>query len=102
MILLLPYGIAIAIGPHFPPDYSGWTRTERLVGLFPGFWRTACRARVGTAGAVLVGLLRAVRPWDPDDWLASVDVVEIAGLGARGSGLGNNGARRAHRASRGP
>src|SRR2546425_11510212 len=29
--LLVPYGIAVAIGPTFAPDYANWTRTERLV-----------------------------------------------------------------------
>src|SRR5204862_6431316 len=57
MILLVPYGIAIAIGPHFPPDYSSWTPTERLVGLFPGFLANGLQGAIGTAGAVLVGVL---------------------------------------------
>ncbi len=56
MILLVPYGIAIAIGPHFPPDYSSWTHTERLVGLFPGFLANGLQGAIGTAGAVLVGV----------------------------------------------
>ena len=56
MILLVPYGIAVAIGPHFPPDYASWTRTERLVGLFPGFLANGLESAVGTAGAVLIGL----------------------------------------------
>jgi S-DNA-T family DNA segregation ATPase FtsK/SpoIIIE len=88
MILLLPYGIAIAIGPHFPPDYSGWTRTERLVGLFPGFLANGLQSAVGTAGAVLVGLfaLSALGiltiGWHPLTLLRS----RGSGLGARGSG----------------
>src|SRR5437867_13056910 len=56
LVLLIPYGIALAIGPTFPPDYTIWTRSERLVGLFPGFLANGVQGAVGTAGAVLVGL----------------------------------------------
>jgi S-DNA-T family DNA segregation ATPase FtsK/SpoIIIE len=56
LILLIPYGIALAIGPTFPPDYTNWTRSERLVGLFPGFLANGVQGAVGTAGAVLAGL----------------------------------------------
>ncbi|PYO92455.1 MAG: DNA translocase FtsK [Gemmatimonadetes bacterium] len=56
LTLLIPYGIAVAIGPIFPPDYSSWTRSERLVGLFPGFLANGVEGAIGTAGAVLAGL----------------------------------------------
>src|SRR5438093_8559144 len=56
LILLIPYGIAVAIGPTFPADYSSWTRTERLVGLFPAFLANGLQGAIGTAGAVLAGL----------------------------------------------
>ncbi|HWC73211.1 MAG TPA: DNA translocase FtsK 4TM domain-containing protein, partial [Gemmatimonadales bacterium] len=56
LILLIPYGIAIAIRPHFPPDYGTWTQTERLAGLVPGFLANGVESAIGTAGAVLVGL----------------------------------------------
>ena len=56
LILLIPYGIALAIGPTFPADYASWTRTERLVGLFPGFLANGVESAIGTAGAVLAGL----------------------------------------------
>src|SRR5216110_1830175 len=56
LILLIPYGIAVAIGPIFPPDYTNWTRSERLVGLFPGFLANGVEGAIGTAGAVLIGL----------------------------------------------
>src|SRR5437016_12975194 len=51
LILLIPYGIALAIGPTFPPDYTSWTRSERLAGLFPGFLANGVQGAVGTAGA---------------------------------------------------
>ena len=57
LFLLVPYGIALAIGPAFPADYGNWTRTQRLVGLFPGFLANGVESAVGTAGAVLAGLL---------------------------------------------
>ena len=56
LILLVPYGIAVVIGPVFPPDYANWTRTERLVGLFPAFLANGVESAVGSAGAVLIGL----------------------------------------------
>ena len=56
LILLVPYCIAVAIGPAFPADYANWTRTERLVGLFPGFLANGVHGAIGTAGAVLIGL----------------------------------------------
>jgi S-DNA-T family DNA segregation ATPase FtsK/SpoIIIE len=56
LILLVPYSVAVAIGPVFPADYSNWTRTERLVGLFPGFLANGVQGAIGTAGAVLIGL----------------------------------------------
>src|SRR5204862_7869865 len=56
LVLLIPYGIAIGIRPTFPPDYANWTRTERLVGLFPGFLANGLEGAIGTAGAVLAGL----------------------------------------------
>jgi len=56
LILLVPYSIAVAIGPSFPPDYTNWTRSDRLVGLFPGFLANGVEGAIGTAGAVLIGL----------------------------------------------
>jgi len=56
LILLIPYGIAVAVGPAFPADYTSWTRTERLVGLFPGFLANGVESAIGTAGAVLIGV----------------------------------------------
>ncbi len=56
LTLLIPYGIAVAIGPIFPPDYASWTRSERLVGLFPGFLANGIEGAIGTAGAVLAGV----------------------------------------------
>ena len=56
LILLVPYGIAVAIGPAFPADYAHWTATQRLVGLFPAFLASGIQGAIGTAGAVLIGL----------------------------------------------
>ncbi len=87
LILLVPYGIAVAIGPAFPPDYVNWTRTERLVGLFPGFLANGVESAVGSAGAVLIGLFA----------LSALGVLTIgwhpltmlrAGEGGRGKGEG--------------
>ena len=89
LVLLIPYGIAVAIGPTFPPDYTNWTRSERLVGLFPGFLANGVQGAVGTAGAVLAGLfaLSAIGAltvgWHP-----------LTLLRTRGSGLGAREQRR--------
>ncbi len=56
LTLLLPYGIAIGIGPVFPFDYGQWSRPQQLVGLFPAFLAHGIEGAVGTAGGVLVGL----------------------------------------------
>ncbi len=49
LILLVPYGIAVGIGPVFPPDYTSWTRSERLVGLFPAFLANGVEGAIGTS-----------------------------------------------------
>ncbi|HEV8401156.1 MAG TPA: DNA translocase FtsK [Gemmatimonadales bacterium] len=56
LILLVPYGIAIGLGPVFPNAYPQWTASQKLVGLFPEFLASGIQGAVGTAGAVLVGL----------------------------------------------
>ncbi len=56
LILLVPYGIAIALGPAFPYDYLQWTPTQKLVGLLPAFLAVGIHGAVGTAGGILVGL----------------------------------------------
>ncbi len=56
LTLLVPYGIAIGIGPAFPFDYGQWSRPQQLVGLFPAFLAHGIQGAVGTAGGVLVGL----------------------------------------------
>ncbi len=56
LILLVPYGIAIGIGPAFPNDHGQWSATQKLVGLFPAFLASGIQGAVGTAGGVLVGL----------------------------------------------
>src|SRR6266576_3547247 len=57
LVLLIPYGIAVAVGSRFPGEtYESWTRSERLVGFFPAFLATGVEGAIGTAGAVLAGL----------------------------------------------
>ena len=61
VVLLAPYAIALATGAretsHFPPDYADWLITQRLVGVIPALLAVGVTAVVGTAGAVLVGVL---------------------------------------------
>src|SRR5436190_1943633 len=57
LIILIPYGIAVAIGPAFSAaDYENWTRTERLVGFVPGLLAKSVDGAIGPVGAVLEGL----------------------------------------------
>ena len=42
--------------PDIAAEYAGWSRTERLVGLFPGYLAALVHGALGTAGGVLVGL----------------------------------------------
>ncbi len=61
VVLLAPYAIALATGARetarFPADYADWQVTQRLVGLVPALLAVGATAVVGTAGAVLVGIL---------------------------------------------
>jgi S-DNA-T family DNA segregation ATPase FtsK/SpoIIIE len=56
LLLLLPYGIGIALGADFPADYAAWTPLERLVGTVPAALARGVHETVGTAGGALVGL----------------------------------------------
>jgi S-DNA-T family DNA segregation ATPase FtsK/SpoIIIE len=56
LLLLLPYGIGIALGATFPADYAAWTPLERLVGTVPAALARGVHETVGTAGGALVGL----------------------------------------------
>jgi len=58
LIILIPYGVAVAIGPTFSAaDYESWTRSERLVGFVPGLLAKGVEGAIGPVGAVLAGLL---------------------------------------------
>jgi S-DNA-T family DNA segregation ATPase FtsK/SpoIIIE len=93
LVLLVPYGIAIAIGPRFPFDYDRWSATQQLVGLLPAFLGHGIQGAVGTAGGVLVGLfaLSALGiltvGWHPLTMLR-------AGSGERGAGTPATKAKR--------
>ncbi len=87
LILLVPYSIAIGIGPAVPSDYAEWTATQQLVGLFPAFLASGIQGAVGTAGGVLAGLFA----------LSALGIVTVgwhplgllrAGSGERGAGSG--------------
>jgi len=90
LTLLVPYGIAIGIGPAFPYDYGQWTRPQQLVGLLPAFLAHGIEGAVGTAGGVLVGLFAlsalgiVTVGWHPLTMLRQ----RGSRLGSRGSGLG--------------
>ncbi|MEX0692026.1 MAG: DNA translocase FtsK, partial [Gemmatimonadales bacterium] len=56
--LIVPYAIAVVTGQRvYPDDLAAWSLTQRLVGLVPAMLVLGVRAIVGTAGAVIVGLL---------------------------------------------
>ena len=59
IVLLLPYGVAIAAGlrtADLGPSYASWTSVERLAGLLPAFIAAGVAGAVGTAGGALAGL----------------------------------------------
>jgi DNA segregation ATPase FtsK/SpoIIIE, S-DNA-T family len=56
LILLVPYGVGIATGAAFPPEYATWNRTQHLVGMLPAVLAHGVHGAVGTAGAVLAGV----------------------------------------------
>src|SRR3989442_12216285 len=62
--LLIPYGIAVAIGPDFPPDYASWEGSGRVAGLFPPFLAGGGDGGMATAGVAapwgVGGRVRAV------------------------------------------
>ncbi len=100
LILLVPYGIAIGIGPVFPFDHSQWTATQKLVGLFPAFLASGIQGAVGTAGGVLVGLFAlsalgiVTVGWHPLGLLRSgARTPRAAGLGTADPGAVPRGGR---------
>jgi S-DNA-T family DNA segregation ATPase FtsK/SpoIIIE len=64
MILLAPYLVGIVVltrqgGAGFPPEWSQWSVVQRMVGIVPAMLVIAARDVVGTAGAVVLGILAA-------------------------------------------
>jgi len=61
LILLVPYAIAIATSSRspgsFPPSYEAWTVAQKLTGLAPAAIAVIVTGVIGTAGAVIVGLV---------------------------------------------
>jgi len=61
LIVILPFAIAIVSGVRsvsdFPPNHLDWTGTQKLIGIVPAFLTVAVSSVVGTAGAVIVGLM---------------------------------------------
>jgi len=58
---LVPYAIAVGSGhgprSSYPPELALWSFTEKLIGLVPAVILAGVSSVVGTAGAVIVGLL---------------------------------------------
>jgi S-DNA-T family DNA segregation ATPase FtsK/SpoIIIE len=61
LVLLVPYAIGVFSGAtaasDFGPDWVDWTFTQKAVGLLPGMVVVGVRKVVGTAGAVVLGVL---------------------------------------------
>ncbi|HEY6107280.1 MAG TPA: DNA translocase FtsK [Gemmatimonadales bacterium] len=58
LVLLVPFAIGVVgrVDLAFPPDYRGWSPSQQLVGVLPGWLASVAVRTVGTAGGVLVGL----------------------------------------------
>jgi S-DNA-T family DNA segregation ATPase FtsK/SpoIIIE len=61
LVLLVPYWIGLVAGirtrTDFAPTWQEWTLTQQLVGLLPGLVVVSVRSVIGTAGAMVLGLL---------------------------------------------
>jgi S-DNA-T family DNA segregation ATPase FtsK/SpoIIIE len=61
LIVLVPFAIAVVTGARapgdFPADYQDWTTPQRLTGIVPAALAVGISGVVGTAGAVIIGLL---------------------------------------------
>ena len=61
LVVLVPFGIGIAVGleavSDLPPSYDQWVLKHRLVGMAPAFLSVTVIGAVGTAGAVIVGVI---------------------------------------------
>jgi S-DNA-T family DNA segregation ATPase FtsK/SpoIIIE len=61
LVFLVPFAIAIALQVRstvdLPPSYDEWTLQQRLVGLIPALLAIGATSAVGTAGAVIAGLV---------------------------------------------
>ncbi len=61
LVILVPFGIAIGVGlettADLQPNYDDWGVRHKVVGLVPAFLAITASALVGTAGAVIVGVL---------------------------------------------
>ncbi len=61
LVILLPFGIAIGVGlevsTDLPASYDDWAVRHKVVGIIPAFLTVTASAVVGTAGAVIAGVL---------------------------------------------
>lgn len=60
LVLLVPFGIAVAVGLEtisVHPSYEQWAARHKVVGLVPAVLAVTIAGWVGTAGTVIVGLL---------------------------------------------
>ncbi|MEE8134491.1 MAG: DNA translocase FtsK [Gemmatimonadales bacterium] len=61
LMVLLPFAIAIGTGVRtmadFPANHADWPMAQKLVGIVPAFLVWGVSSLIGTAGAVLLGLL---------------------------------------------
>ncbi len=89
LIILVPFAIGVGMGissiADLPPSYEDWSVSERLVGLVPALLAVGVTATVGTAGAVIVGLIAlsgltmTTLDWHPFKRLAPRGAQELLG-----------------------
>jgi len=61
LVILVPFGIALGVGlevsTDLPASYDDWAARHKIVGFVPAFLAVTASGVVGTAGAVIAGVL---------------------------------------------
>jgi S-DNA-T family DNA segregation ATPase FtsK/SpoIIIE len=108
LIVLVPFAIAVATGAarpgDFPADYETWTASQKLTGIAPAAVAVGVASFIGTAGAVIVGVLGLSAltiyslDWHP---FKRLDAAAAGRQGGRAAELGEHDWARSQRTAHG-